>query len=286
MTQELLEKKNTGVTDEGIRVFFRALDHCPRLSPEQTLELAKACANGDEEAIRTMVNCNLGLVVAEAKQYSRKYKHIPFLEWVQEGTIGLLEAAKRYVPEKGAFSTYATDCIHERMKLCLEDAGVIRIPRNIVEEAQRIKKTREAILRQTGQEPEIAELAQRCNLSEAVVLKRLKSLPDVCSLNAAAGENEDTLVSLLEDDRTPSPYEETVRRELKELMEELLSSLDERQRYILRLRFGMEDGVCYSLQQVAEKLGISKERTRQIERQALTKLQKNGASQGLEDFLG
>ena len=283
MTQELLEKS---VADEGTQVFFRALDHYPRLTPEQTLELAKACAEGDEEAIRTMVNCNLGLVVAEAKQYSRKYKHVPFMEWVQEGAIGLLEAAKRYDPEKGAFSTYATDCIHERMKLCLEDSGVIRVPRNITEEAQKIKKTRENIIRQTGREPEITELAQLCGLSEAVVLKRLKSLPDVCSLNVSAGENEDSLVSLLEDDQNPSPYEETVRRELKELMENLLADLDQRQRYVLRLRFGMEDGVCYSLQQVADRIGVSKERTRQIERQALDKLQKNGANQGLEDFLG
>lgn len=283
MTQELLEKS---VADEGTQVFFRALDHYPRLTPEQTLELAKACAEGDEEAIRTMVNCNLGLVVAEAKQYSRKYKHVPFMEWVQEGAIGLLEAAKRYDPEKSAFSTYATDCIHERMKLCLEDSGVIRVPRNITEEAQKIKKTRENIIRQTGHEPEIPELAQLCGLSEAVVLKRLKSLPDVCSLNVSAGENEDSLVSLLEDDRNPSPYEETVRRELKELMENLLADLDQRQRYVLRLRFGMEDGVCYSLQQVADRIGVSKERTRQIERQALDKLQKNGANQGLEDFLG
>ena len=283
MTQELLEKS---VADEGTQVFFRALDHYPRLTPEQTLELAKACAEGDEEAIRTMVNCNLGLVVAEAKQYSRKYKHVPFMEWVQEGAIGLLEAAKRYDPEKGAFSTYATDCIHERMKLCLEDSGVIRVPRNITEEAQKIKKTRENIIRQTGREPEITELAQLCGLSETVVLKRLKSLPDVCSLNVSAGENEDSLVSLLEDDRNPSPYEETVRRELKELMENLLADLDQRQRYVLRLRFGMEDGVCYSLQQVADRIGVSKERTRQIERQALDKLQKNGANQGLEDFLG
>ena len=283
MTQELLEKS---VADEGTQVFFRALDHYPRLTPEQTLELAKACASGDEEAIRTMVNCNLGLVVAEAKQYSRKYKHVPFMEWVQEGAIGLLEAAKRYDPEKGAFSTYATDCIHERMKLCLEDSGVIRVPRNITEEAQKIKKTRENIIRQTGREPEITELAQLCGLSETVVLKRLKSLPDVCSLNVSAGENEDSLVSLLEDDRNPSPYEETVRRELKELMENLLADLDQRQRYVLRLRFGMEDGVCYSLQQVADRIGVSKERTRQIERQALDKLQKNGANQGLEDFLG
>lgn len=283
MTQELLEKS---VADEGTQVFFRALDHYPRLTPEQTLELAKACAEGDEEAIRTMVNCNLGLVVAEAKQYSRKYKHVPFMEWVQEGAIGLLEAAKRYDPEKGAFSTYATDCIHERMKLCLEDSGVIRVPRNITEEAQKIKKSRENIIRQTGREPEITELAQLCGLSEAVVSKRLKSLPDVCSLNVSAGENEDSLVSLLEDDRNPSPYEETVRRELKELMENLLADLDQRQRYVLRLRFGMEDGVCYSLQQVADRIGVSKERTRQIERQALDKLQKNGANQGLEDFLG
>ena len=284
--QELLEKKDTG-TDEGAQVFFRELDHCPRLTPEQTFELAKACASGDEEAIRTMVNCNLGLVVAEAKQYSRRYKQIPFMEWVQEGTIGLLEAARRYDPDKGAFSTYATECIHERMKLCLEDSGVIRVPRNVMEEIRKVKTTREEIIRQTGQEPEIAELAKRCNLSEAVILKRLKNLPDVCSLDIPTGENEeDSLASVLEDDLSPSPYEETVRRELKGLMESLLSNLNERQRYILRLRFGMEDGVCHSLQQVADLLGVSKQRTRQVEQQALAKLQEYGANLGLEEFLG
>ena len=284
--QELLEKKETDTADDGVQVFFQELDHCPRLTPSETLELAKACAAGDEEAIRTMVNCNLGLVVAEAKQYSRKYKHIPFMEWVQEGAVGLLEAAKRYDPEKGAFSTYATECVHERMKLCLEDSGVIRVPRDIMEQTQKIKKLREDILRKTGREPEIGELAQLSGLSETVVLRRLRKLPDVCSLYVSAGENEDSLASLLEDDQSPSPYEETVRRELKGIMEHLLSNLDQRQRYILRLRFGMEDGVCHSLQQVADVLGISKERTRQVEQQALAKLQKYGANLGLEEFLG
>ena len=130
------------------------------------------------------------------------------------------------------------------------------------------------------------EIAERSGLAEAKVKELLNLMPEVCSLDLPTGEAENgTLGGLLRDAQTPEPQEQVVRQELEHTMEALLSTLNDRQQKILKLHFGMEDGTCYSLEQIGQKLGISKERVRQVEKQAMDKLQKMGTSMGLEDFL-
>ena len=168
----------------------------------------------------------------------------------------------------------------------LNHAGLIRVPLHTAERMRKVDLSRRNLRQETGEEPTTAQIAARCGIPEPKVLELIRLMPEVFSLDIPTGEGEESsLHTLLEDARAPQPYEELVRRELEQTMQALLSTLNQRQQQILRLHFGMEDGNCYSLEDIGRKLGISKERVRQIERQAMEKLQKNGESLGLEDFL-
>lgn len=286
MTQALLEKENTAVYSDDAKQFLQEIRRYPLLTPEQELSVAKACARGDEEAIRTMVNSNLRLVVSVAKEYIGK--GVPLLDMIQEGAIGLLSAAKNFDHTKNCkFSTYATKWIRQGIDRCvLNHAGVIYVPLHTREKMRKILAVKAALTQQNGQEPTLTEIAEKCAMPENKVAELMELVPNVCSLDTPVGENgDDSLQFLLENIQAVQPYEELVRQELRHTIDTLLAMLEPRQSQILRLHFGMEDGVCHSLQQIAEELGISKERTRQIEHQAMEKLQKLGAGIGLEDFL-
>lgn len=286
MTQALLEKENTAVQEGEAAQFLREVRRYPLLTAEQELEIAKGCARGDEEAIRTMVNCNLRLVVSVAREYAGR--GVPLLDLIQEGSIGLLSAAKNFDhTQQCRFSTYATKWIRQGVNRCvLNHAGVIRVPLHTMEKIRKVLAVKAALLQQTGCEPTPEQIAQRSGLTEDKVAQLMELVPQVCSLDTPTGENgEDTLQVLLENAQASQPQEELVRRELRHTLEHLLGMLTQRQQQILRLHFGMEDGTCHSLQEIAAMLGISKERTRQVERQAIDKLQKLGASLGLEEFL-
>lgn len=286
MTQALLEKENTAVHEDELTQFLREIRQYPLLTPEQELQIALGCARGDADAIRTMVNSNLRLVVSVAKEYAGR--GVPLLDLIQEGAIGLLSAAKNFDHTQNCrFSTYATKWIRQGVNRCvLNHAGVIRVPLHTREKMRKILAVKATLLQQNGQEPTAAEIAAVCQMPVDKVKELLELVPNVCSLDTPTGESgDDSLQTLLENLQAPQPYEELVRRELKHNIDALLAVLEPRQSRILQLHFGMEDGICHSLQEIANMLGISKERTRQIERQAMDKLQKLGAGIGLEDFL-
>lgn len=284
MTQALLEKENTALHEDDATQFLQEIRGYPLLTPAQELEVAKQCAQGDADAIRTMVNCNLRLVVAIAREYAGR--GVPLLDLIQEGSIGLLSAAKNFDhTQQCRFSTYAAKWIRQGVNRCvLNHAGMIRVPRQTLEKMRKLLAIKSAIKQETGAEPTPEQLAQASGIPQDRVSQLLEQMPQVYSLDSPSNEDA-TLQTLLENTQTPQPYEALIRRELKQNLENMLGMLNARQQQILRLHFGMDDGTCYSLQQIAELLGISKERTRQIERQAMDKLQRLGASLGLEDFL-
>ena len=285
MTGTIPENKNIS-PDEDVRSYLKEIRSYPLLTVEQERTLAKACAQGDEDAIRTMVNSNLRLVVSVAREYVGR--GVPLMDLIQEGSIGLLTAARKFDHTmQTRFSTYATPWIRQGVsRYILNHAGLIRVPRHTMEQMRKLLAAKAALQQETGKEPTAEEIASVCQLPVQKVETLLSLLPQVCSLDAPMGDPEhDALQAMLEDLHAPQPQEELVRKELQHTMDALLGMLDARQQQVLRLHFGMEDDTCHSLEEIGKLLGISKERARQIERQAMNKLRTYGADLGLEDFL-
>ncbi len=272
--------------EDDVSQYLSEIRRFPLLSAKEEREVARRCAEGDEDAIRRLVNCNLRLVVSIARDYAGR--GVALLDLIQEGSIGLLAAARKFDYTRDTrFSTYATKWILQGVTRCLLNHGsTIRVPLHTAERIRKVEQARAELLQEKGAEPDTAQIAKRCDMTEEKVIELLQLDPQVFSLDIPTGEEEeDSLQSLVEDIQALQPQKELIRTELERIMEELLDSLNDRQRKILRLHFGMENGRRYSLEEISRILGISKERVRQVEKAAMDKLQKMGVSIGLEDFL-
>lgn len=275
----------TSLGEDDVRHYLNEIRRFPLLTAEQEKELARRCAQGDEDAIRHMVNSNLRLVVSVAREYAGR--GVPLLDLIQEGSIGLIAAAKRFdYTLDFRFSTYATKWILQGVTRCLFNHGaLIRVPQHTAEKMRKIVAAKHALLQETGVEPTEQEIAARTGIPADKVIKLMKLMPQTCSLDAPAGEEDTTLGALLEDAYAARPQEQLVREELNRMLEQLMDRLSDRQQMVLRMHYGLDDGVCRTLDEISDALGISKERVRQVERRAMDRLKKNGADMGLEEFL-
>lgn len=287
MTSQLLTKQpkpagNSG--DDDVRQYLMEIRQYPRLSVQEEGELARRCAQGDEGAIRQMVNANLRLVVSVAREYAGR--GVPLLDLIQEGSIGLLTAARKFDHTRDCrFSTYASKWIRQGIHRCLASCALIRVPEHTAEKIRKLSAVSAQLQQKNGAQPELSELAAACELPVEKVEQLLRLIPEICSLDAPVGEDHGAFGALLPDETAAQPFEDLVREELVSSINSMLSQLTSRQQQVLRLRFGMEDECCYSLSAIGKMLGISKERARQIESEAMDKLQKLGGAMGLEDFL-
>ena len=222
--------------EDDVSLYLSLIREYPRLSQEEEREVAKKCASGDENAIRTMVCANLRLVVSVAKEYAGR--GIPLLDLIQEGSIGLLTASRKFdYTMDYRFSTYATKWIRQGISRCLiNHSGMIRVPAHTAEKIRVVLQTSKRLYQELEREPSEAEIASHSGISEKKVKEYLNLIPEICSLDTPTGEEEEgTLQLLLEDLQTPQPYEDLVRRELKATLDSLLDTLNERHRQVLRL---------------------------------------------------
>ena len=284
----LLKDQEITVThgEDEANQYLQQIRTIPRLTAEEELELAKLCARGDREAVKKMVTANLRLVASVAKEYAGR--GVPLLDLIQEGSIGLLTAAQKFDPSRETrFSTYATKWIRQGVsRAILNHAGLIRVPIHTAERIRKVLNAQKSLHQELEREPTLEEITARTEIPVKKVREYLSLIPELCSIDTPTGEDEDsTLGGLIENLQAPQPQEELVRQELEHTMDTLLGQLPERERLLLRLRFGMEDGTCYSLEAIGKKLEVSKERARQLEKQAIEKLRVMGADFGLEDFL-
>ena len=284
-TEELAETSDARL-DDPIRMYLKEIGKIKLLTPEEELEVAKKMSEGDEEARRRMSEANLRLVVSIAKRYVGRGMQL--LDLIQEGNLGLMKAVEKFDYTKGyKFSTYATWWIRQSITRAIADqARTIRIPVHMVETINRVLRTSHAMVQTLGREPTTEEIAKELHLEVSKVEEVLKIAQEPVSLETPIGEEEDShLGDFIQDDEASQPQEEASYTLLREQLEEVLSTLTEREEQVLRMRFGLTDGKPHTLEEVGKEFDVTRERIRQIESKALRKLRHPSRSKKLRDFL-
>lgn len=272
--------------DDPVRMYLKEIGRVPLLTPEEEIELAKRIEKGDEEAKRRLAEANLRLVVSIAKKYVGR--GMLFLDLIQEGNLGLIKAVEKFDYRKGyKFSTYATWWIRQAITRAIADqARTIRIPVHMVETINKLIRVSRQLLQELGREPTPEEIAGEMGIPVDRVREILKISQEPVSLETPIGEEEDShLGDFIEDQDAPAPAEAASFLLLKEQLEEVLDTLGDREKRVLRLRFGLDDGRARTLEEVGQVFGVTRERIRQIEAKALRKLRHPSRSKKLKDYL-
>ena len=273
-------------TEDPVRMYLKEIGNVPLLSTEEEIELAKKVEEGDEAAKKKLTEANLRLVVSIAKKYVGR--GMPFLDLIQEGNMGLMKAVDKFDYSKGyKFSTYATWWIRQAITRGIADTGrTIRVPVHMVETINKTLRMTRTLLQELGREPTPEEVAERLNVPVARVREVLKISRDPVSLDTPIGEEDDShLGDFIEDDSALSPADSAAFSMLRAELSTALESLTDRERQVVRLRFGLEDGRARTLEEVGKEFNVTRERIRQIEAKALRKLRHPSRSKRLKDFL-
>ena len=276
-------------SDDSVRLYLREIGKIPLLNAEEELALAQRVVAGEKKAKDKMAEANMRLVVSIAKRYSGR--GLDFLDLIQEGNTGLLRAVEKFDPDKGfKFSTYATWWIRQAITRAIADqARTIRIPVHMVETINKLLRTQRRMTQELNREPTIEELAKELEMEPEKVEYVMKIKQDITSLDAGVGrdgdEEDSVLRDFIEDEDSATPEESAAQQLLKEQVQEILSTLSDREQKIIKMRFGLENGKSHTLEEVGQEFAVTRERIRQIEAKALAKLRKHKDSKKLHDYL-
>ena len=271
--------------DDPVRMYLKEIGQVKLLSAEEEVELAKKVAEGDQNAKNKLTEANLRLVVSIAKKYSGRGLHI--LDLIQEGNTGLIRAVDKFDWTKGnKFSTYATWWIRQAITRAIADqARTIRVPVHMVEVINKATRCNRKLVQELGREPTVEEIAAELGLPVEKIIEANRTAADTLSLDTPVGDEEDTSIgSFVEDERTPGPADATSNAMLAEALKEILDTLTEREADVLRMRFGMYDGRTHTLEEVGQIFGVTRERIRQIENKAIRKLRHPSRAKKIKDF--
>ena len=271
--------------DDPVRMYLKEIGQIPLLSADEEVDLAKRVSEGDQAAKNKLTEANLRLVVSIAKKYSGRGLHI--LDLIQEGNTGLIRAVDKFDWTKGnKFSTYATWWIRQAITRAIADqARTIRVPVHMVEVINKATRCNRKLVQELGREPTVEEIAAELNLPVEKIIEANRTAADTLSLDTPVGDEEDTSIgSFVEDERTPGPADATSNALLAEALKEILDTLTEREADVLRMRFGMYDGRTHTLEEVGQIFGVTRERIRQIENKAIRKLRHPSRAKKIKDF--
>lgn len=273
---------------DAVQMYLKEIGKTPLLTAEDEKELAKKVQKSDSEARRKFIRANLRLVVSIAKRYVNRTPHLSILDLIQEGNIGLFRAVTKFDYKRGyKFSTYATWWIRQAITRALADQSrTIRIPVHMVETISKYTQAKRALLQELGREPLAEEIATEMNMPLEKIHHIQKISQDVISLESPVGDDEEdsTLQEFIPDEKNLSPSQVASQALLKEKIKEILRDLTPREQKILEMRFGLEDGITHTLEEVGKEFGVTRERIRQIEAKAIEKIKEHEKSHNLEGY--
>ena len=273
---------------DPIQMYLREIGQIPFVTAEEEKELAKRIEKGDEEARKKLARANLRLVVSIAKRYIGRSPNLTLLDLIQEGKLGLFRAVEKFDWRRGyKFSTYATWWIRQAITRALADqARTIRIPVHMVETLSKYSQTKRRLLQDLGREPLPEEIAAEMGIEVEKIHHIQRISQETVSLETPIGKDEEDsiLAEFIEDKKVVAPSVEAARTLLKERLKEILVDLTPREQKILAMRFGLEDGITHTLEEVGNEFGVTRERIRQIEAKALERIREHRALKKLKGY--